>query len=180
MVNLGEVAAARIGTGPWYNVNGEIIARDLARLHGDTLEVARLGNNLTKQTGLTEKGQFVPGLNDYRDPGNTDWDRVKTTSCSNRHETLTGSQPDGLAQRRVAPPCRGWRMLRSFQVRIKHRISEQELCADQSAESVCQNCHTRRYGFRRWISFSFSLQKYSRISVSGCNSCVTLIVNGFV
>ena len=29
-------------------------------------------------------------------------------------------------------------------------------------------------------SCSFSLQKYSRMSVSGCNRCVTLIVNGFV
>src|SRR5205814_5157587 len=29
-------ARDRIGTGPWYNVNGELIARDLAHLHGDT------------------------------------------------------------------------------------------------------------------------------------------------
>ena len=34
-----------------------MIARDLAHLHGDTLELARLGNNLTKLTGLTEKGR---------------------------------------------------------------------------------------------------------------------------
>ena len=57
-------ARDRIGTGPWFNVNGEMIARNLAHLHGDTLELARLGNNLTKQSGLTEKGQIVPGLND--------------------------------------------------------------------------------------------------------------------
>jgi hypothetical protein len=43
-----------------------MIARDLAHLHGDTL--ARLGNNLTKQTRLTEKGQIMPGLNDDPDP----------------------------------------------------------------------------------------------------------------
>ena len=90
-------ARDRIGTGPWYNANGEMIARGLAHLHGDTLELARLGNNLTKQTGLTEKGQIVPGLNDYPDPRNSDWDWVKTTPYSNRHETLTGSQPDGRA-----------------------------------------------------------------------------------
>src|SRR6202521_4465895 len=55
-------ARDRIGTGPWYNVKGEMIAPDLAHLHGDTMELARLGNNLNKLTGLTEKGETVPGL----------------------------------------------------------------------------------------------------------------------
>ena len=90
-------ARDRIGTGPWYNVKGEVIARDLAHLHGDTLELARLGNNLNKLTGLTEKGQIVPGLNDFPDPRDRDWDYVKTTPNSNRHEMLTGTQPDGRA-----------------------------------------------------------------------------------
>jgi hypothetical protein len=90
-------ARDRIGTGPWYNVKGEMIAPDLAHLHGDTLELARLGNNLNKLTGLTEKGEIVPGLYDYPDPRDNDWDYVKTTPFSNRHEMLTGSQPDGRA-----------------------------------------------------------------------------------
>src|SRR5580692_3407012 len=34
-------ARDRIGTGPWYNVKGEMIAPDLSHLHGDTLELAR-------------------------------------------------------------------------------------------------------------------------------------------
>jgi hypothetical protein len=102
-------ARDRIGTGPWYNVRGEMIARDLAHLHGDTLELARLGNNLNKLTGLTEKGQIVPGLNDFPDPRDNDWDYVKTTPYSNRHEMLTGTQPDG----RAFPPdldytCENW------------------------------------------------------------------------
>ncbi|MBI4486779.1 MAG: lectin [Acidobacteria bacterium] len=102
-------ARDRIGTGPWYNVRGEMIARDLAHLHGDTLDLARLGNNLNKQTGLTEKGQIVPGLNDFPDPRDNDWDYVKTTPYSNRHEMLTGTQPDG----RAFPPdvdytCDNW------------------------------------------------------------------------
>jgi hypothetical protein len=92
-------ARDRIGKGPWYNVHGVMISRDLAHLHGDTIELARLGNNLTKQSGLTEKGQIVPGLNDYQENGwlDTEWDFVKTTPYSNRHEVLTGSQPDGTA-----------------------------------------------------------------------------------
>ena len=79
-------ARDRIGDGPWYNFNGEMIARNLSHLHGDTIELARLGNNITKQSGLTEKGQIVPGLNDYQDPKyrngairDDDWDVIKNT-----------------------------------------------------------------------------------------------------
>ena len=90
-------ARDRIGTGPWYNHDGVMIARDLAHLHGDTIELARLGNNLHKRSGLTEHGQIVPGLNDYKHPRDTDWEYVKTTPYSNRHEVLTGSQLDGTA-----------------------------------------------------------------------------------
>jgi len=102
-------ARDRIGTGPWYNFDGVMIARDLAHLHGDTLPLARLGNNLTKQTGLTERGQIVPGLNDYQVPRDGDWEYVKTTPYTNRHEILTGSQLDG----RAFPPgldytCSNW------------------------------------------------------------------------
>lgn len=102
-------ARDRIGTGPWYNFDGVMIARDVAHLHGDTLELARLGNNLQKRSGLTEKGQIVPGLNDHKHPRDTDWEYVKTTPYTNRHEVLTGSQPDG----RAYPPeldytCNNW------------------------------------------------------------------------
>ena len=72
-------ARDRIGKGPWHNGEGVMIARDLAHLHGDTIDLARLGNNLTKRTGLTEKGQIVPGLNDYQVPRDSDWEFTKTT-----------------------------------------------------------------------------------------------------
>ena len=90
-------ARDRIGAGPWYNFDGVMIARDVAHLHGDTLELARLGNNLHKRSGLTEKGQIVPGLNDYQVPRDSDWEFTKTTPYTNRHEMLTGSQLDGRA-----------------------------------------------------------------------------------
>ena len=38
-------ARDRIGKGPWVNVKGQPVARDLEHLHGDTLELARIGNN---------------------------------------------------------------------------------------------------------------------------------------
>jgi hypothetical protein len=90
-------ARDRIGKGPWYNFRGEMIAQDLAHLHGDTMELAHQGNNLNKLTGLTDKGQIVPGLYDYNDPRDTDWEYARNTRFSSRHEMLTGTQPDGTA-----------------------------------------------------------------------------------
>ena len=74
-------ARDRIGQGPWYNARGGRIAQSVADLHGDTLEAARLGSNLAKQTALTEKNTVVSGFQD----------------TPNTHDMLTGSQPDGRA-----------------------------------------------------------------------------------
>ena len=74
-------ARDRIGTGPWYNQRGQIVAMNVAQLHGDMLEQARLGNALGKQFSLTEKGGIVNGVGDM----------------PNTHDILTGSQPDGRA-----------------------------------------------------------------------------------
>ena len=74
-------ARDRIGQGPWYNTRGAVVAKDLAHLHGDTLELARLGNNLTKATVFTEKNEPVKGVGDK----------------PNEHDILTGSQADGRA-----------------------------------------------------------------------------------
>ena len=74
-------ARDRIGTGPWYNARGQQIAQGQADLHGDTLELARLGSNLFKQSALNEKGQVMNGVGD----------------TPNTHDMLTGSQTDGRA-----------------------------------------------------------------------------------
>jgi hypothetical protein len=66
-------ARDRIGRGPWQNAKATIIARDVNELHN--------ANNLTKETALTEKGDVVSGRGD----------------TPNRHDILTGSQPDGTA-----------------------------------------------------------------------------------
>jgi hypothetical protein len=79
-------AKDRIGKGPWQNVKGVVIAKDVADLHS-------AGNNLTKQTALSEKGDVINGRGD----------------TPNRHDVLTGSQPDGTA---FAPEsdrtCKNW------------------------------------------------------------------------
>jgi hypothetical protein len=90
-------ARDRIGTGPWYNAKGVMIAQDVAHLHGDTLDLARFGNNITKVTDLTEKGEIVPGLNDGKDPHDREWSYIMSHPTSNHHEVLTGTEPDGMA-----------------------------------------------------------------------------------
>jgi hypothetical protein len=74
-------ARDRIGRGPWHNARGAVIAENLAELHGDTLEQARMGNRINKNNALTEKGAQVKGVGD----------------TPNEHDILTGSMPDGRA-----------------------------------------------------------------------------------
>jgi hypothetical protein len=79
-------ARDRIGKGPWQNVKGVVIAKDVADLHS-------ANNNLTKQTALSEKGEVINGRGD----------------TPNRHDALTGSQPDGTAFGPEADrTCKNW------------------------------------------------------------------------
>jgi hypothetical protein len=79
-------ARDRIGSGPWYNAKGELIARDVAQLHD--------GNNLNKQTAVDERGNAIKGSGD---------------PSPIEHDILTGSRADGTA---FAPhtdtTCKGW------------------------------------------------------------------------
>jgi hypothetical protein len=84
--NQSVNARERIGAGPWYNVEGVQVARDVDHLHSDQ-------NNLTKQTVLTESGEMVNGRGD--DP--------------NRHDILTGSDLQGRAvQGQGDTTCGNW------------------------------------------------------------------------
>ncbi len=67
-------ARDRIGTGPWQNAKGEVIARSVEDLHSSN-------SNLTKLTALDEMGRPVNGR----------------TEKPNKHDMLTGSRPDGTA-----------------------------------------------------------------------------------
>jgi hypothetical protein len=86
-------ARDRIGTGPWYNAKGARVAQNVADLHGDSLEAARRGNNMTKVTAINEKGETINGVGD----------------TPNRHDMLTGSQLDGTAFTDGADhTCQNW------------------------------------------------------------------------
>jgi hypothetical protein len=86
-------ARDRIGNGPWYNAKNQQIAANVAELHGDTLEQARLGNRVNKITAIDEKGEMLKGVGD----------------TPNEHDILTGSQPDGRAYTDAADQtCKNW------------------------------------------------------------------------
>ncbi|HXE85807.1 MAG TPA: hypothetical protein VN524_03280 [Hyphomicrobiaceae bacterium] len=70
--DAGVNARDRIGKGPWYNSKGALIAKNVADLHSDQV-------NVTKQTALSEKGEPVKGRGDQ----------------PNEHDMLTGSDPEG-------------------------------------------------------------------------------------
>ena len=85
-------ARGRIGTGPWYNVKGQLIASSVADLHGDD---QRDRNNIQRATVLDVKGNEIPGVGSP--PG------------GNQHDMLTGSDSDGRAfTDGVDHTCNNW------------------------------------------------------------------------
>ncbi|HKO69118.1 MAG TPA: hypothetical protein VJU53_15065 [Burkholderiaceae bacterium] len=81
-------ARDRIGSGPWHNAKGVVIANNVEELHS-------ADSKLTKETALDEKGSIVNGR----------------TEKPVKHDILTGSRPDGTAF--AGPPfpdmtCGNW------------------------------------------------------------------------
>ena len=113
-------AKDRIGKGPWQNVKGVVIAKDVADLHSAS-------NNLTKQTALTEKGDVINGRGD----------------TPNRHDVLTGSQPDGTA---FAPEadrtCKNWTSSTQGAAMVGH--SDRKGLRDDDASKSWNSSHPSR------------------------------------
>jgi hypothetical protein len=80
-------ARDRIGTGPWHNASGELIAANVADLHEDR-------NNVRKDTALNESGEQVEGRGDE----------------PNRHDILTGSDSMGrlFDNNPAVSTCNNW------------------------------------------------------------------------
>jgi hypothetical protein len=70
----GVFARSRIGNGPWYNAHGTLIATNLTDLH-------LYNKTITLQNAVDENGKQVNGRG----------------SKPNRHDILTGTNPDGTA-----------------------------------------------------------------------------------
>jgi len=67
-------ARDRIGSGPWFNANGNRIATDVNQLHS-------VMNRVSAFTAVDERGRTIPG----------------SGNAPNRHDILTGTQTDGTA-----------------------------------------------------------------------------------
>ncbi len=67
-------ARDRIGSGPWRNAQGTLIAANVDELHSESA-------NVNKETALDENGAVINGTGD----------------SPNRHDILTGSHSDGTA-----------------------------------------------------------------------------------
>ena len=66
-------ARDRIGQGPWYNFQGELIATDVEDLHEGN-------DNIMSENSFTESGGRIPGIED---------------EANATHDMLTGSKSDG-------------------------------------------------------------------------------------
>ena len=81
-----ENARDRIGTGPWHNAKGVLVASNVEELHGDN-------NFLGKENSLSEKGVMVNARGD----------------TPNMHDILTGSMPDGrVSSDTTDTTCDNW------------------------------------------------------------------------
>jgi hypothetical protein len=79
-------AKDRIGSGPWANAKGVVVATSVADLHSDA-------NKLSKENSLTEKGAVVNGRGD----------------TPNKHDILTGTTLDGTASTAAGDStCGNW------------------------------------------------------------------------
>ena len=72
VVTDGISARDRIGSGPWYNATGEMIAKDVDELHSAAV-------NISLATGLDENGNPINGRGDK----------------PNKHDILTGTDSNG-------------------------------------------------------------------------------------
>ena len=91
-------ARDRIGKGPWYNAEGLLIASSVDELHNDKA-------NINKETAVTERLDQINGVGD----------------APNRHDSLTGSRPDGTA----FPPgddltCGNWTSSAAGRAQVGH------------------------------------------------------------
>ena len=91
-------ARDRIGSGPWYNYAGDVIAQDATDLHSDNA-------NLSKSSMLTERGSVINGRGDN----------------PNTHDILTGSNLDGTVYTGAgADACGNWTSNDQGSARLGH------------------------------------------------------------
>ncbi|HET7850144.1 MAG TPA: lectin [Pseudolabrys sp.] len=113
-------ARDRIGKGPWKNAKGVVVAASVADLHS-------ANNKLNKQNNLSEKGEVINGRGDK----------------PNRHDILTGSQPDGTAFTDSADhTCKNYTSSTQGAVMLGH--NDREGLRDDAASHSWNSAHPSR------------------------------------
>lgn len=79
-------ASDRIGSGPWHNAKGTLIAENVEQLHDEKT------TGLSKANSIDEQGKAVNGRGDK----------------PNMHDILTGSTANGMAINGLDLTCNGW------------------------------------------------------------------------
>ena len=94
----GVNARDRIGAGPWHNAQGVLVGQDVDEMHG-------MGHRFNAMRMLDEEGRMIPG----------------SGFAPNRHDVLTGSQPDGTAFAAGEDmTCGNWSSSSTGKARIGH------------------------------------------------------------
>jgi len=84
-------ARDRIGSGPWYNASGELVATDVEQLHSE--------NWIARATALNERGGELSAIDST----------AQDDGINSRHDILTGSELDGTASLIVGDTtCNNW------------------------------------------------------------------------
>jgi hypothetical protein len=89
----GVNARDRIGSGPWHNAKGVLIAQSVADLHSDKA-------NIDNDTALDEQGRTI-----------------NSEGAPNRHDILTGSDASGMA---TDMTCENWTSSSSGSAMVGH------------------------------------------------------------
>ncbi len=113
-------ARDRIGAGPWYNARGVMVAQNVADLHGET-------NMFSKDNSLNERGEVVNGRGD----------------TPNRHDVITGSQPDGTVARGTANlTCDDWTSAGTGSAQVGHhdRVGGGQLPTSWNSAHASRGC----------------------------------------
>jgi hypothetical protein len=92
-IEAGPIHARdRIGSGPWYNADGVLVATNVQTLHANM----GMDNALNVDVSVDEAGELVPGRDEAKRPPGT----------MNDHDILTGSTVDGMVA--TGSTCMDW------------------------------------------------------------------------
>ena len=96
-------ARDRIGNGPWYNQKGQMIARDLGTLHGDTIDILTgsrpdgtaypddMDHTCNNYTSNADTGSVQLGHSDKQGGNNSSWNSAHASAgCSQPKLVQTG------------------------------------------------------------------------------------------